>query len=114
MTRDDPVAFGPAVLRMSAGAIIWAVHFTAIYGYSALACARGFNDEGTGLISAVPWVIGLATVIAAALTLALIVPVVRARKTASFTDWMRAGLAAFALNAIVLEGIAVLWVPVCA
>ena len=114
MMREDAVPFTAATLRMSAGAIIWAVHFGVIYGYSTLACARGFNDDGGGWIAAVPWVMGIATAGAAALTLALIVPVLRARKTANFTDWMSAGVATFALNAIVFEGIAALLVPVCA
>ena len=114
MTRDDAVPFSVAALRISAGAVIWAVHFTVVYGYTGLACARGFTDEGTGWITAIPWVIGIATAVAGALTLPFIAPAVRARRSASFIDWMTAGVAAFALNAIVLEGIAVIWVPVCA
>jgi hypothetical protein len=113
MARDDR-PFAATALRLSGGAIVWAAHFAVIYGFTGLACARGFSDEGAGWITAVPWVIGISTVLGSALAVLFIVPVLRARRSADFTDWMSAGVAAFAINAMVLEGIAVLWVPVCA
>ena len=60
-----------------------------------------------------PWVIGVATLLGAFFTLALIVPALQARGRIDFSRWMGACLAALALVAIVLEGIAVVWVPVC-
>ena len=48
-----------AALRISLGVVLWALHFTVIYGFTALACARGFG-------ASVPWFVGGATVVAAA------------------------------------------------
>lgn len=83
--------------------VIWALHFTAIYGFTALACARDF---GAGA----PWVIGAATAVAALLAAALIL----ANLNAEFMRWMTAAVAAAALVAIVWEGIPALMVPACA
>ena len=51
------MGFVATTLRMTAGIIVWAVHFAAIYGYAALACARGFAVP-------VPAVVGIATILA--------------------------------------------------
>lgn len=92
-----------AGLRMSLGVVLWALHFTVVYGFTALACARGFG-------AAAPWVVGVATLVAAALAIAIIVT----HLSAEFTRWMTAALAAFALVAIVWEGIPAFIVPTCA
>lgn len=89
---------------MSSAIIVWAVHFTAIYGFTGLACARGFA-------SAVPWVIGAATLLAATAVLAIIAHGYRRR--AAFEAWMSATLGGFALLAIAWEAIPVLVVPAC-
>lgn len=91
------------VLRMSLGVVLWALHFALVYGFTAIACARGFA-------AAVPWIVGAATALAAALAIALIV----ANISSEFTRWMTAALAAFALVAIVWEGIPAFIVPTCA
>jgi hypothetical protein len=52
-------AFTKESLRMSSGAIVWALHFGVVYGLTALACARGYGQ-------AIPWVIGVATILAGA------------------------------------------------
>jgi hypothetical protein len=92
-----------AALRISLGIGVWALHFTLIYGFTALACARGFG-------AAAPWVVGVATVIAAAAAVAIIVT----HLAAEFTSWMTAAVAGFALLAIVWEGLPALMVPICA
>jgi hypothetical protein len=86
-------------VRMSSGAIVWAAHFMAIYGITALACARGFP-------AAVPWAIGIATALALAAVIVIIVFNAR--------DWLTAAVAGLALIAIVWEAIPVLVVPACA
>ena len=91
-------------LWISSGILLWALHFTAIYGFTALACARDFPR-------AVPWVIGAATLVAAALAVALIAT--RWRRRGDFLDWITAGVAAFALLAILWEAFPVLVVPAC-
>jgi hypothetical protein len=91
-----------AALRISLGVILWALHFTVIYGFTALACARGFGASTS-------WVVGAATVIAVAAAIALIVT----HLSSEFTRWMTAAVAALALVAIVWEGLPALMVPPC-
>jgi len=92
-----------AALRISLGVVLWAVHFTVIYGFTALACARGFGG-------AAPWVVGVATAAAGAAAIAIIVT----HLSSEFTRWMTAAVAGLALLAIVWEGLPALIVPVCA
>jgi hypothetical protein len=82
------------MLRMASGVMVWALHFTAIYGFTALACARGFG-------SAAPWVVAVATLIAAVLVIVVIV----LNLQSEFTRWISAAVAGAALIAIVWEGL---------
>jgi hypothetical protein len=92
-------------LRMSAGAIVWAVHFTVLYGFAALACARGFAG-------AVPWVAGAASGLALA---ALLLVLLRTRpQRGEFESWLAFSIAAFALVGIVFETVSVYLVRPCA
>ena len=100
-------------LRLSSGVIIWAMHFTVIYAFTALACARGFAELqwlGAGVVT---WTVLGVTSIAVAATLLVLVPAARAAR-GSFEDWMTAGVAALALIAIVWEALPVIIVPACA
>lgn len=90
-------------LRISYGAIVWALHFAVIYGFTGLACARGFGASA-------PWVVSVATVVAAALAVALIVR----NLSSEFNQWMTAAVAAAALVAILSEGLVAFMVPTCA
>jgi hypothetical protein len=90
-------------LFMASGIGVWALHFTVIYGFTGLACARGFGASA-------PWVVGTATLLAAAAVIAIIVT----HLSAEFTRWMTAALAGAALVAVVWEGIAAFMVPACA
>jgi hypothetical protein len=92
-------------IRMSSGAIVWGAHFAAIYGITALACARGFP----GLV---PWAIGIATLIAAGLLFFLIW--ISFKEIDAFANWLSGAVAGLALLAIVWEATAVLLVPACA
>ena len=85
---------------MSSGVIVWAVHFAVVYGFTALACARGFGG-------AAPWLVGVATLVAAAAA----VLVLLAHLSQEFTRWITAALAAAALLAILWEGLSALLVP---
>lgn len=95
---------GASALWISSGAIVWALHFTAIYGVTALACARGFPRV-------IPWAVAAATLLAAALSIALILRGYRGR--AAFIGWMTGAVAALALVAIVYESIGAAMVPSC-
>jgi hypothetical protein len=79
---------------MSSGVIVWGLHFAAIYGYTALACARGLGHTA-------PWVVGVATAVATVAALAVILM----NLEREFTRWISAALAGAALVAIVLEGL---------
>jgi hypothetical protein len=89
-------------LWISSGVIVWALHFAAIYGFTALACARGIG-------AAAPWVVGAATVVAAALAAALILR----NLSSEFTQWMTAAVAAAALLAILWEGLSAFLAAPC-
>ena len=110
MTGRTP--FFPTVLRMCAGAIVWAVHFAVIYGYAELACALGLGElRWPGATISV--VVITATVIALGAVLAVVVLAMRA-KTRAFENWMTAGIAAIAALAILWEGLLpVFMLPAC-
>lgn len=91
-------------LRMSAGALVWAVHFAAIYGATAFACARG--DPRV-----VPWVVALSTLVGIAITAAIVVRSYPQRD--DFAHWMAAAVAAIAMVAMLWEALAGLVVRTC-
>jgi uncharacterized membrane protein YoaK (UPF0700 family) len=90
-------------LWISSGPLVWALHFTALYGFAALACARGFAQV-------LPWVVAAATLVAGALAGAL---VLRHARRGDFIDWLTAALAAFALLAIAWQAVPAFVVPSC-
>jgi hypothetical protein len=112
MTARDSASFAATSLRMSAGIIIWAVHFAAVYGYTGLACARRFEPSGETWVALVPWVVAISTVAGVLLAIAFVAPAVRATRH-QFVEWMSGWVAALAALAMILEGISILWVPVC-
>jgi hypothetical protein len=90
------------VLRMSAGAIVWAIHFGVIYGLTAAACARNFAPL-------VPWIVGISgAVAAAALLILMTLP-----GDPAFERWLTVGVAAAALIAVFWESIGAFVVPLC-
>lgn len=89
---------------MSLGVLVWAAHFSVLYGFTALACARGFAP-------AIPWVTGLATL--AALAAAVAIAAWSFPGRARFASWMTAAIAGLAAVAIVFEGLAIVMVPAC-
>ena len=91
-------------LWLSSGVILWSVHFVSIYGFTGLACARGWHGS-------LPWTVGGATLVAAVLAAWVAVPAWRRRE--DFEHGLAAGLAAFALLAILWEGFSVLVVAPC-
>ena len=91
-------------LWIASGIVVWALHFTVIYGFAAIACARGF-------VAAVPWAIAAATVIGALLTIVIMVRSYPRR--GEFVHWMAAALAALAFVAILFQTAPVVWFPTC-
>lgn len=96
--------FAAIALRMSAGIVVWALHFGAVYASTALACARG-------LPQAAPPAVAIAT----ALAVVALLPIVVAgwRRRADFEPAFSASMAAFALIAVLWEALPALWVPAC-
>ena len=90
---------------MSSGAIVWAAHFTALYGFTALACARG-------LAGAVPWVASGATL--AAIGALGLIAYVHAGRRADFKAWMTLAVAGLAFAALIYETVPLFIVPACA
>lgn len=97
------MSFVSTALRVAAGPIVWALHFAAIYGFAGVACARS-------LPAAVPWAVGVATLLAGAACLLILH---RELRRTPFTSWLAAGLAAFALLAVLWEAAPGLVVPPC-
>jgi len=87
------------------GVIVWAVHFLAIYGFTALGCARGFGH-------AAPPAVAFAGVVAAAVLVAIIARAWTRR--AHFECWLSGAIAFLALVAVVYETIPAWAIPPCA
>lgn len=92
-------------LWIASGVIIWALHFTVLYGFTALACGRGFAG-------ALPWVAGGAT-LAAVAALALVVHRGLPRR-AGFNAWMTLAVALLSLVAVLYQLAPLLIVRTCA
>ena len=110
-------SFLAVLFSVLAGAVIWAIHFTIVYGFTSVACARGL---GTGMV---PLTIAVATGVAA---LAAAVVMVRSLRpvgpgapdsnhapAADFIRWITAAVAGLALVVMILEGLRVAPVPPC-
>ena len=97
---DPDFGFARTALRMTSPVIVWALHFLVVYGFTALACARGFG--GTA-----PWVTGGATLAAGLGVVALMLT----HLSSEFTRWITAALSAAALLAILWEGLSAWLVP---
>lgn len=94
--------------RAALPVFIWAAHFAAIYGLTALACARQ-------MAALVPWVVGVASALAIAGLLALAIPAgLRTLRGSRLADSLAAGLGGLALVAVVWEASSLFWMPACA
>jgi hypothetical protein len=111
-------SFLAVLFSVLAGAIIWAIHFTILYGFTSVACARGLGTD------VVPWTIAVATGVAA---LAAAVVMVRSLRPVGpggadgnqataedFIRWVTAAVAGLALVAMILEALTAALVPPCA
>lgn len=99
------MSFRGTAFLISGGGVAWAVHFAALYGFAALACARGFAG-------AIPWFTAGATLLAALASGAVLL--VGWRRRGSFQGWLGASFAALALVAIAWQAVPVYIVPLCA
>jgi hypothetical protein len=87
---------------------VWAVHFTIVYSFTAFACARE-------MASAVPWVVGAASVVAAVALVGLAAPAaIRARRASRLPDFLVLALGALAGMAVIWEASSLLGARACA
>ena len=110
-------SFLAVLFSVLAGTIIWAVHFTIIYGFASTACARGL---GANLV---PLTVAAATGVAALAAAVVMVSSLRRvgsgaadgdrAPSGAFIHWITAAVAGMALVAMVLEGLMVALVPAC-
>jgi hypothetical protein len=105
------------------GLLVWAAHFTFLYGFHALVCARpGAGTTALGF-SVVSMTIGVATVIAVGIIAAIGVtamrgrgPGIRTETVPALREFWRYGtvvIAAFSLVAVIWSGIPALVVLPC-
>lgn len=114
--------FVSRITFLTGGLLVWAVHFTLVYGLNTLACTR---LDGTSVLGVrvVPVAIGIATVVAAGLNLLLLASALRGRgpgiadeHDASVRHFWRFGtgmIAALGLVAVVWGGLPALIVNPC-
>jgi len=104
------------------GMLVWAAHFTIIYGLTSLACARGFAETEFLGVAVIRLGIGTATLIAGLAALAVIGQALRHRRARqvgddslpAFAAVMAILIAGLALVAILWEALPVLMLPPCA
>jgi len=106
-------------LGLFAAPLIWGADFLVIYIFTALACARRFVTATWLGIGVVPWIIGLATLIALAVTLTLTLRSLRSARhhqadsTAIFVHRLSAAISGLCSLAILWNAWPVLFVPIC-
>ncbi len=110
-------------LFMLGGLLVWAAHFTVVYTFNALACARRFADLDVMGVGVVPFVVVGTTVLAFVGTLAVLLlalfrrgPAWASRDRKPVNDFLRyttITIAALSLVAIAWNGLPALIVPSC-
>lgn len=112
--------FAVTSLRMGAGFLIWALHFGAVYVYTALICARPATDtEWLGMRVLVLGIVCMSAVAIAA-QLAVMWKALRgswyaqAHQAAQpFTAWISAAVGAFGLLAVLWVTLPIIWLRSC-
>ena len=118
---NAPASPEPTTWHLWVGPVVWASHFLVIYGVAALACER---PGGTGWYtqSAVPWLVGAATLLASAILVWTLIAALWAKgnqrpqpepSSRNFVDWLAAAIATLVLVAVLWETLALVWIPVC-
>ena len=90
---------------MASGVLVWVLHFAALYGLTALACARDFGG-------AVPWFAAFAAL--AALTALLVIVSRNLPRRAEFEAWMSIAIAGLAFIGVAYGTVSAYVVRPCA
>ena len=101
-----------AVLRVLYGALIWAVHFAAVYGATSWLCTHGGATLQWLGVSVVKWTVVVVSVLALAACAVVIVAAGRAAQR-GFWPWITAGVAALAALAIAWEALTAMLATAC-
>jgi SNF family Na+-dependent transporter len=108
--------FTRSLLFMTAGPLIWALHFVFIYVVTALICARPSATAQWVSSGLLEWVIGIATAVAIAAILWITLRGIKSngeKENVRFMQWTAVALGVFSIYAIVLDALPVLFVPAC-
>lgn len=110
-------------LLLLSGLLIWAAHFTFVYVFNALACARHFADARILGVGIMPAAIGGATIVAlGAIGFCLLLSNwARSREPEqanevpvnNFMNYMTVAVGALGAVAVVWSGLTVLFIPPC-
>jgi hypothetical protein len=111
MAADE--RFVATTLSIGAGIVVWALHLLALYGVTALACARGLDDVRWLGFGIVPWTVVLATLIGVGVVAWIGTSAWRTHSRERLAPWLSATLCAVAAFAMLLEAIPVAIVSVC-
>ena len=117
MSRRSPMLL---LAGAAAGMIAWAAQFTLIYGATAIACARGYDDARLLGLRVIPLMIMAVTLAALAITVLVLARALAARRVKKRTDatgrFLNAAtilIASLSLVAILWQGLPALIVPPC-
>jgi hypothetical protein len=111
-----------AVLLSLAGLVVWAVHFTAIYMITAVACERALVGHTLLGVPLVPALVGIATLVALALLGIVVRPALRGlggprmeggETEPRFTRWFAASTGTLSALAVVFQAMPALLLPGC-
>ena len=91
--------------------LAWGAHFTTLYGFTVLACVRGFATSQWLGMSAVAWVVEFATLLALAANVAIALSALRG---AGGIAWLVRGVAGLSALGIVWVALPILMVTPCA
>ena len=112
--------FPRVALYIFAGLLVWAADFLFVYVFAAIACARGFADATVLGIGVVPLASVLATIVAGAVSLAIVArgrreirPAAAESANGDFLAGLAAIAALFALIAIGFTSLPALLVGAC-
>ena len=115
--------FTAKMIFMLAGMLIWAAHFTGVYVFNALACARQFADTTVSGFGIVPITVLVSTALALAATGWVLFQALAWRgpaggesrddPTVGFLRYTTVTIALLSLVAIVWNGVPALFVPPC-
>ena len=110
--------FFVVALTMLAGALIWGVHFSVVYGFNAVACSRGLAATRVYGIGVVPLVIGVTTAVCAVAALVTAAAAFRSAARSRSEGWRfvrytTGMIAGFALLAMAWEALPAFYLPPC-